>query len=126
MDEEARFLRLRGASMSLEELYAFYYNDAFPTLRVWERRGTDWGLSNLRAIGLCYLDGLAMTHVIVTRHGGTEALRRLGAAFRAQHAQRDFTAAQVHASFRRGLGVSFERVEAEAHAYARETLLTGA
>jgi hypothetical protein len=126
MDEEARFLRLRGASMSLEELYAFYYHDAFPTLRVWERRETDWGLSNLRAIGLCYLDGLAMTHVIVARHGGTDALRRLGAAFRAEHARRDFTAAQVHDAFRRGLGVSFERVEAEAHAYARETLLTGA
>jgi hypothetical protein len=126
MDEEARFLRVRGASMSLEQLYAFYYHDAFPTLRVWERRETDWGLSNLRAIGLCYMDALAMTHVIVSRHGGVDALRRLGAAFRAQHVRRDFTPAQVRAAFQRGLGVSFERVEAEAHAYARSTLLTGA
>ncbi len=117
MDEEARFLRVRGTPMSLEELYPYYYHDAFPSLRVWERRETDWGLSNLRGISLCYLDALAMTHVIVARHGGVAALHRLGAAFRAQHARRDFTAAQVRAAFRRGLGVPFDRVEAEAHAY---------
>ena len=126
MDEEARFLRVRGVPMSLEEIYPYYYHGVFPTLRIWERRETDWGLTNIRGIGLCYLDALAMTHVIVTRHGGVDGLRRLGAAFRAEHARHDFTAAQVHTAFRRGLGVSLERVEAEAHAYARETLLTGA
>jgi hypothetical protein len=125
MDEENRFLRTRGASVSLEELYAYYYHDAFPTLRAWERRGTDWGLRNVHAIGLCYLDALAVTHVIVARHGGVDALRRLGAAFRAQHARRDFTAAQVRAAFRRGLGVSFDHLVAEAHAYTRETVWAG-
>jgi hypothetical protein len=126
MDEEARFLRVRAVPMSLEELYAYYYHDAFPSLRVWERRETDWGLRNLRGISLCYQDALAMTHVIVTRHGGVDALRRLGAAFRAQHVHRDFTAEQVRAVFAHALGVSFDQVEAEAHAYARATLLTGA
>jgi hypothetical protein len=126
MDEEARFLRVRGVPMSLEELYPYYYHDAFPSLRVWERRETDWGLGNVHAIGLCYLDALAMTHVIVTRHGGVDALRRLGVAFRAQHVRRDFTAAQVQAAFRRGLGVSFDRIAAEAHAYTRARIFTGA
>jgi hypothetical protein len=121
MDEENRLLRIRGTSVPLEELYAYYYQDAFPSLRVWERRETDWGLTSIRAIGLCYLDALAMTHVIVARHGGVDALRRLGAAFRAEHARRDFTAAQVRDAFRRGLGVSFERVAAEAYAYTRAT-----
>jgi hypothetical protein len=122
MDEEDRFLRTRGPAMSLDELYAYYYHDAFPSLRVWERREADWGLGNVRAIGLCYLDALAITHVIVARHGGVEALRRLGAAFRAQHARRDFTAAQVRAAFRRGLGVSFDQIAAEAHAYTRASV----
>jgi hypothetical protein len=126
MVEEARFLRLRGVPMSLEEIYAYYYHDAFPTLRIWERRETDWGVTNLRGIGLCYLDALAMTHVIVARHGGVDGLRRLGAAFRAEHVRRDFTAAQVRAAFQRALGASFDQVEAEAHAYARATLVTGA
>ena len=126
MVEEARFLRLRGVPMSLEEIYPYYYHDAFPTLRIWERRETDWGVTNLRGIGLCYLDALAMTHVIVARHGGVDGLRRLGAAFRAEHVRRDFTAAQVRAAFQRALGASFDQVEAEAHAYARAALLTGA
>jgi hypothetical protein len=126
MDEEARFLRVRDVPMSLEELYPYYYHDVFPTLRIWERRESDWGLTNIRSIGLCYLDALAMTHAIVTRHGGVAALRRLGAAFRAEHVRRDFTAAQVRAAFLHGLGVSFDRVEAEAHAYARAALVTGA
>lgn len=125
MDEENRFLRTQGAPMSLDELYAYYYHDAFPSLRVWERRETDWGLKNVHAIGICYLDALAMTHVIVARHGGVSALRRLAAAFRAQHARRDFTAEQVRAAFRRGLGVSFDRVAAEAHAYTRATVWAG-
>lgn len=96
------------------------------SLRVWERRETDWGLRNVRAIGLCYLDALAISHVIVVRHGGVGALRRLGAAFRAQHARRDVTAAQVNAAFRRALGVSFDRVAVEAHAYPRATVRAGA
>ena len=37
----------------------------------------------------------------------------------------NFTAAQVRAAFRRGLGVSFARVAAEAHAYTRATVWAG-
>jgi len=126
MDEEDRFLRTRSTAVSLDELYAYYYHDAFPSLRVWERRETDWGLANVHAIGLCYLDALAISHVIVARHGGVDGLRRLGAAFRALHPRRDFTPAQVRAAFHRALGVSFDQVAAEAHAYARARVLAGA
>ena len=78
---------------------------------------------DLRSIDVCYLDGLAMTHAILDRNGGVPALRRLGAAFRAQHARRDYTAAQVERAFHRALGVSFERVVRESRAYTRRTVL---
>src|SRR5205085_5707803 len=121
MYEEDRFLRLYGQGTSLDLLYVYQAHDAFPSLRIWERRETDWGLSDLRSIDVCYLDGLAMTHAILDRNGGVPALRRLGAAFRAQHARRDYTAAQVERAFHRALGVSFERVVRESRAYTRRT-----
>ena len=52
-------------------------------------------------------------------NGGVPALRRLGAAFRAEHARRDFTAAQVERAFQqRRSACRSQRVVAEAHAFA--------
>jgi hypothetical protein len=123
MYEENRYLGEYGETMPLDEVGAYYYHHAFPSMRVWERRESDWGLPNVHAIGVCYLDALAMTHAIMDESGGVPALARLGAAFRAQHARRDFTAAQVERAFRSALGVSFQRVVAEAHAYAYQALV---
>ncbi len=123
--EENRYLALDGETMPLDQLVAYYLHNAFPSLRIWERRESDWGLPNVRSIGVCYSDALAMTHVILQQNGGVPALRRLGAAFRAEHARRDFTAAQVERAFQRGLGVSFAHVVAEAHAYATRAVLAG-
>jgi hypothetical protein len=125
MDEENRYLKEYGQTMYLESVAAAYRSGRFPSLRIWERRQTDWGLPSVRAIQLCYLDGLVMTHVIVTEHGGVPALARLGAAFRAEHARRDFTAAQVERAFRAALGTSFQQVVAQAHAFARQMVLQG-
>jgi hypothetical protein len=124
MDEENRYLHEYGQTMYLDALEAAY-RSGFPSLRIWERRVSDWGLPNVHAINICYLDGLAMTHVIVTENGGIPALARLGAAFRAMHARRDFTAAQVEHAFRSALGVSFPTVVAEAHAFTRSIVLQG-
>jgi hypothetical protein len=65
-----------------------------------------------------------MTTVIMA-NGGVPALSRLGAAFRAQHARRDFTAAQVEHAFQRALGISFQHIVAEAHAYTARAVLAG-
>ena len=125
MYEEDRYLTSYDEHMRVDQLYAYYTHDAFPSLRIWERRESDWGLPNVRAIGVAYEDALVMTTVIMDGHGGVPALRRLGAAFRAEHARRDFTAAQVEQAFRRGLGVSFQRIVTEAHALTDRAVLGG-
>jgi hypothetical protein len=66
-----------------------------------------------------------MTTVIMDENGGVPALSRLGAAFRAEHARRDFTAAQVEHAFQTALGVSFQHVVAEARAYAARAVAVG-
>jgi hypothetical protein len=125
MYEEDRYLVSYRETMQLDQVYAYYYHHAFPSLRIWERRESDWGLPNVRSIGVCYEDALAMTHVIMDENGGVPALSRLGAAFRAEHARRDFTAAQVEHAFRTALGVSFQHVVAEARAYAARAVAVG-
>ncbi len=125
MYEEDSYLSSYHESMPIDHLYAYYYHHAFPSLRIWQRRETDWGLPDVRSIGVAYEDALVMTAVIMNEHGGVPALRRLGAAFRAEHARRDFTAAQVERAFERGLGVSFQQVVAEAHALTARTVLGG-
>ena len=122
--EEDRYLVSYDEHMPLDQLYAYYYHHAFPSLRIWERRESDWGLPNVRSIGVAYEDALAMTTVIMA-NGGVPALSRLGAAFRAEHARRDFTAAQVEQAFQRALGVSFQHIVAEAHAYTARAVLAG-
>ena len=127
MYEESEYLAEHGAGgFSLEDVAAFYYHHAFPSMRIWERRQFDWGLPNTRAINVAYEDALAMTHVIVDEHGGVPALARLGAAFRRYGGPLDFTATQVDHAFRSALGVPFAQVVAEAHAYTYRTLgITG-
>ena len=125
MYEEDAYLGQSGQTMLLDEIDAYYRRGAFPTLVVWRRRESDWGLPNVRAINLSYLDALAMTHAIMTENGGVPALRRLGAAFRAEHAHRDFAATQVEHAFRAALGVSFGHVVAEAHAFASRVVAAG-
>ncbi len=122
--EEDRYLVSYDEHMPLDQLYAYYYHHAFPSLRIWERRESDWGLPNVRSIGVAYEDALAMTTVIMA-NGGVPALSRLGAAFRAEHARRDFTAAQVEHAFQHALGVSFQHIVAEAHAYTARAVLAG-
>ena len=60
-----------------------------------------------------------MTHVIVARHGGTDGLPRWEPRSAPSMPGGTSRRLRPNAAFRHGLGVSFERVEAEAHAYAR-------
>jgi hypothetical protein len=122
MYEESRYLEEHGSGFSLEEVAAYYYHHAFPSIRIWELRTSDWGLPSRRSINVAYEDALAMTHVIMDEHGGVLALARLGAAFRRYGGPPTFTAAQVDHAFRSALGVPFAQVVAEVHAYTYRAL----
>jgi hypothetical protein len=57
--------------------------------------------------------------VILTQHGGAAGLGRLARAFTAYHLKGlVYSQQQVRDAFQHGLGVSFDQVVAEAHAYA--------
>ena len=122
MYEESRYLEEHGSGFSLEDVAAYYYHHAFPSMRIWQLRSFDWGLPSARSIDVAYEDALAMTHVIVDEHGGVPALARLGAAFRRDGGPRVFTPAQVDHAFRAALGVPFVKVVAEARAYTYRAL----
>jgi hypothetical protein len=112
--EQNRYLNSRGYVLPLDRIAAAY--PGYPTLARWTSRQPLWGL-NGRAQQLAGQDALAMVHVILTRHGGAPALRRLGKAF--AHTGSDITAADVRRAFRSALDVSFASVVGEAHAYAQ-------
>ncbi|MDX6520522.1 MAG: hypothetical protein QOF08_1127 [Gaiellales bacterium] len=97
-------------------LRQLYRQGTLPTALIWQRRETDWGLSNLIAIQYSYLDAMTMVQQVVAHHGGIPGLQRLAAAFRARAGRGEFTAADVDAAFVQALGVSFDQVVAEAHA----------
>ena len=58
-----------------------------------------------------------MSAVIIEQHGGVPALARLSRAYRSFHRDH-YSPDQVRAAFQQALGVSFDTVVAEAHAYA--------
>ena len=112
--EENRYLNHQGYVLPLDRIAAVYPD--YPALRRWTNRDSLWGLRG-PAQQLASEDALAMVHVILTRHGGAPAVRRLGKAFR--HVGSDVTTADVRRAFQQGLGVSFATVAGEAHAYAK-------
>ena len=115
-EENAWRVKHHLGGLHLVDLAAFYRH-GFPSLSIWQRRVTDWGLRNPYAVNACYMDAMTMVQQIVTRHGGIPALRRLGEAFaRDTGVGRGFTADQVNAAFTSALGVSFDQVAAEARA----------
>jgi hypothetical protein len=121
MYEEDRYLRTIGVHIPLSAISQVYAHGSFPSVMIWRTRVTDWGLRNPGAVNLCYEDGQAMTAVIMERHGGAAGLGRLARAFNAMHPSHKgalYSEAQVRDAFQRGLGVSFDQVVAEAHAYA--------
>jgi hypothetical protein len=121
MYEEDSYLRTLGVHLTLGRIAHLYASGGFPSITVWRTRVTDWGLRNPTAVDLCYEDGQAMSAVIMERHGGAAGVARLAKAFNAMHAAHHgavYSEAQVHEAFQRGLGVSFDQVVAEAHAYA--------
>ena len=116
MYEEERYLNSLGYGRSFA-LIRSYYRSGFPSDKVWGLQSFDWGLTNGNAIDACYLDGEAMSAVIIEQHGGVPALARLARAYRSFH-RNHYSPDQVRTAFQQALGVSFDTVVAEAHAYA--------
>jgi hypothetical protein len=117
MYEEERFLNHLGFQRRFDLINAYYQAGSFPSAQIWGVQWADWGLKNATAVEACYQDGEAMSAVIIEQHGGVPALARLAKAFRSFHHIR-YSAAQVDAAFQHALGVSFDTVVGEAHAYA--------
>lgn len=117
MYEENRYINAIGYSFRLTYANSYYQAGTFPSAEVWSTQVTDWGLRNLDAVQACYEDGEAMTAAIMRYHGGVAGLRRLGVAFRSYHHDR-YSETEVRDAFQRALGVSFDQVVSEAHAYA--------
>jgi hypothetical protein len=120
MAEEDRYLRGLGYHIPLGNIARAYARGSFPSAAVWRTRVTDWGLSDPAAVDLCYEDGQAMSEVLLRRFGPA-GIGRLARAFTSMHASHhglQYSESQVREAFQRGLGVSFDSVVAEAHAYA--------
>ena len=119
MYHQDRFVRQFGYLYPLRNVTAAYRSGQFPSIVVWQRRMTDWGLKSPAAVDLCYEDAQAMVAAILTHHGGAAGLGRLAQAFTAYHLKGFvYSQQQVRDAFQHGLGVSFDQVVAEAHAYA--------
>ena len=121
MFEEDRYLHTLGVHIPLAGIDHLYRAGGFPSAAVWGTRATDWGLRSAGSVNLCYEDGQAMSAVIYERHGGAAGIGRLARAFTAMHASHHgllYSETQVREAFQRGLGVSFDQVVSEAHAYA--------
>ncbi len=119
MYHQQLFLHSIGYSMPLLYIKPLYASGRFPSIEIWRRRASDWGIKNPQAVEACYEDAQMMVTVMLQRHGGPAGLERLANAFTAMHVTGyDYSEAQVREAFQRGLGVSFDQVVAEAHAYA--------
>ncbi|HEY0388314.1 MAG TPA: hypothetical protein VGC71_07730 [Gaiellales bacterium] len=120
MTEQDRYLRGLGYHIPLANIARAYARGSFPSATVWRTRVTDWGLSDPAAVDLCYEDGQAMAAVMLKRFGpaGIGKLARAFDAMHASHRRLQYSEQQVREAFQRGLGVSFDEVVAEAHAYA--------
>jgi hypothetical protein len=119
MYQEDRFLHSIGYTIPLSYIKPLYASGRFPSISIWQRRVTDWGIKSPAAVEACYEDAQVMVTVILQRHGGPAGLERLANAFTRMHVGgAEYTEAQVREAFQQGLGVSFDQVVAEAHAYA--------
>ena len=118
MYEEDAYLGQSGQTMRLDDIDAYYCQNAFPTLLVWRRRESDWGLPNVRAINLSYLDALAMTHAIMAENGACRPAP-LG-RFRRASAGLTRPGRAAFRRARRSFGVV-----AEAHAFANQVVAGG-
>ena len=118
--------RLRRGDPARRSIAPYYVHDAFPSLRMWERRESDWGLPNVR-VDQPRLRGCARDDA---RDHDRERRRRrpcAGWAPRSAPSTPGATSPPPRSSARSssGLRVSFARVAAEAHAYVTRLVLAG-
>jgi hypothetical protein len=114
--EEIQYLNTKGYISTLEHIQAAY--PGFDCEHVWRLTDEGWGLSGAGQ-RLAVEDSLAVVHAIISQHGGSAAIIRLGKRFKAYRVPTgtEYTAAQVRKAFQAALGVSFDEVLSEAHSY---------
>jgi hypothetical protein len=70
------------------------------------------------AVGLAYDDAFAITRILIQRHGGFAAFRKVMRGFLEAHVTSgSFTKAQLDRIFRRATGRSFTQISDETHAW---------
>ena len=117
--EESAALDERGWAFRFQGLVDAY-DAGYPSMARWQNVGNSmWGLDDAGAEQLAYMDGFAMTHVIMRDYGGVAAVRALAVAYGQLVTGATATPGQVRRAFTRALHVPFGQVVGEAHAFAR-------
>jgi hypothetical protein len=117
--EEQLYAGRQGYYYDLDRLQTAYAN-GYSTWSRWSSTHGQWGLSSGTGVELAYEDAFAVVTMVVQRHGGVPAVRRLVREFRRVEAGTvtgDLTRGELTRAFRRATGVPFATVENEAHAW---------
>jgi len=114
--EEQAYAGRQSYWASLDGLEAVYRR-GYDSLSRWRSAEDMWGLHGA-AIDLAYDDAYVITLMVVERHGGTAALRRLLSGFATDASiVNGPRRAQLDQVFRHATGATFTQVSAEAHAW---------
>jgi hypothetical protein len=119
-----------GIAQYEEELYAGragYYRDltdlaaayraGYDSAARWRSTGELWGVHG-KAVELAYADAYAITRILIQRHGGFSAFRRVVRGFlEVRLTSGSFTKLELNRIFRYATGVSFTQISSETHAW---------
>jgi hypothetical protein len=114
--EEELYAGRAGYYRDLTDLAAAY-RDGYDSAARWRSTDEQWGLHG-KAVGLAYGDAFAITRILIQRHGGFAAFRKVMRGFlKAQRTSGSFTKAELERIFRRATGRSFTQISDETHAW---------
>jgi len=114
--EEELYAGRAGYYRDLTDLAAAY-RDRYDSAARWRSTDEQWGLHG-KAVGLAYDDAFAVTRILIQRHGGFAAFRKVMRGFlRVKLTSGSFTKAELERIFRRATGASFTQISDETHAW---------
>jgi hypothetical protein len=114
--EEQLYDSRDGYYLDLTDLAAAY-REGYDSGARWRSTDEMWGVHG-SAVGLAYDDAFAITRILIQRHGGFAAFRKVMRGFLEAHVTSGlFTKAQLDRIFRRATGRSFTQISDETHAW---------
>ncbi len=120
-----------GIAQYEEELYAgragYYrdltglaaaYRDGYDSAARWRSTDDLWGVHGSSAVSTAYNDAFAITRILIQRHGGFAAFRKVVRGYlKVRLTSGSFTQPQLDRIFRSATGVSFTQISNETHAW---------